>query len=75
MVAASSKCPNVHTVKMVFKMLIWVQNLLYRQLLQWQMEQPLKLQDISPFIQNTLPVETSFLSLQKWLRINWMQPN
>jgi len=75
MVVASFKCPTAHTVKIVFKMLTWVQNLLYWQLLQWHMEQPLKLQDISLFIQNTLPAETSFHTCKKWLRTNWMQPN
>lgn len=69
MVVALFKCPNVHTVKMDFKMLPWVQNLLYWQLfaklLQWHMEQPVKLQDISLFIQNTLPAETSFPTCKK----------
>jgi len=50
MVVASFKYPTVHIVKMDFKMLPWVQNLLHWQLLQWHMEQPLKLQDISLFI-------------------------
>lgn len=73
MVVASFKRPTLHTMKMVFKMLLWVHNLLHWQLLQWHMEQPLNLQDISLFIQNTLPAETSFPACKKWT--NWMQPN
>lgn len=75
MVVASFKYPTVHIVKMDFKMLPWVQNLLHWQLLQWHMEQPLKLQDISLFIHSTVAAETSLPTCKKWLRTNWMQPN